>query len=1037
MKAQILKIAGVKTDKEFYKLFPSEEAFMKIHGKEFKKAQMGAAVNSGSSGFKPISYQDQFDDVDKMMTGSTEAERQEIALKQQQATASQGGGGGGGFDISGLMKLAGGAMGGGEGMDMHGVTDDSLSTSMAVAARYGRNIPRAQGGIMQGPNNAPSKDYYQNNNPYFATNPGATGLNNPAIATPQPQDNTFSKIGGALGKYAGPVGDIVSGIGELKKEKEARKGAEQARDVSAISLKAAESVDVDARRQQSENMAKQRNAMMQPTTGEELFPVNGVGTNVLAKNGRRLKGGGEIQNTFAPNDIYTDSGYEPLDDSNIKQYYHGGRLHRMQDGGGTPWGMISDKATGFGQELMGGQNGGGKIGKAAGSTIGNIILPGVGGAIGGFVGGIAGNALDTNVKRMKKAQEATQRNMQGMANANMAKGIQAQNQSYMEDGGWVSHDWQPQVIASFGGLDEQEVYDYAHEGMDSLRAGGHLREYTPPSDRAMETAAFGGQLSLDGPGEIEVMGYNPITAATGASGEIAISRGPSHDTQDKGGDDDKTIADYAGNRVNIEGGETVVEKKDGGSVDGSSALNILGDMKIGSQGKVITSDINKQTVSKILKGRDIKDFKFKHVGNNIAKMTKKLNQAEDTYIKLTESDDPLKLSTAKAMEAGVTMQYKDLDKFQTSLIDLQNSYHDTAKEYGYDDTPKFLEDIKKNKVKQQAATGGKFTKAQMGWYSNNPVAGSPEYGQNSKDWDLEDLSEVVIQRKKKSKYPQGIIEPDDEVDNYVRKIDSDVTSTKETSTKSGKKSDWWEKASLFANAALPYFRPSDAEDLDASQLYPEMFAMATNQVTPVQAQTFQPDLATPYDVSFQDQLNNNQADYRAAQRMMGYNPAAQANLNAQKYQANQSVLANQFRANQEMKDKVYGENRNMLNQTKLQNLGIFDRQYERQAGALANTKATTQAVLNSRSDKYAKNKLENRTLQTYENMYNYRFGDNFRAQNMNPLAQFDTQYKGASAEELEAMTALKKAQDKKEAAAAKKDKAVSRNGSIVKSYKNI
>ena len=242
------------------------------------------------------------------------------------------------------------------------------------------------------------------------------------------------------------------------------------------------------------------------------------------------------------------------------------------------------------------------------------------------------------------------------------------------------------------------------------------------------------------------------------------------------------------------------------------------------------------------------------------------------------------------------------------------------------------------------------------------------------------------------------------------------------------------------NSILPNFRPSDAEGLDTAQLYPEMFAMANNQVSPVQAQTFQPDLGIPYDISYQDQLNANQADYRAAQRTMGYNPAAQANLNAQKYQANQSVLANQFRANQEMKDKVYGENRNILNQAKLTNLGIFDKQYERQTEALANTKATTQAALNSISDKYAKNKLENRELKTYENMYNYRFGKSGRAQNMNPFAEFDTEYKGASAEELDAISAYKKAKEKREAAAAKKDAKETdkkRNGSIVKSYKNI
>jgi hypothetical protein len=44
MKDQILKIAKVKSEKEFYKKYPTEEAFMKAHGKAFKKAAMGAKM---------------------------------------------------------------------------------------------------------------------------------------------------------------------------------------------------------------------------------------------------------------------------------------------------------------------------------------------------------------------------------------------------------------------------------------------------------------------------------------------------------------------------------------------------------------------------------------------------------------------------------------------------------------------------------------------------------------------------------------------------------------------------------------------------------------------------------------------------------------------------------------------------------------------------------------------------------------------------------------------------------------------------------
>jgi hypothetical protein len=232
------------------------------------------------------------------------------------------------------------------------------------------------------------------------------------------------------------------------------------------------------------------------------------------------------------------------------------------------------------------------------------------------------------------------------------------------------------------------------------------------------------------------------------------------------------------------------------------------------------------------------------------------------------------------------------------------------------------------------------------------------------------------------------------------------------------------------NQLLPYLRPSDAEPLDPNQLAGEMYALSTNQLEPVRAQTYQPELATPYDISLQDQLNANQNDFRATQRMVGYNPAALSMLNAQKYSANQQVLGEQFRMNQAMKDSVYGENRQALNQARLQNLGIYDQQYGRQQQALSNTKATTQAALNSISSKYAQNQLENKTLQTQENMYNYRFGPGMRAMNMNPLQQFNTDMVASlSTDELEKLVKERKAQEKE------KDTSV-RNGAILKAFRS-
>ena len=267
-----------------------------------------------------------------------------------------------------------------------------------------------------------------------------------------------------------------------------------------------------------------------------------------------------------------------------------------------------------------------------------------------------------------------------------------------------------------------------------------------------------------------------------------------------------------------------------------------------------------------------------------------------------------------------------------------------------------------------------------------------------------------------------------------------------------------------ANQILPYIRPTDQEGLDPQQLLGEMYALSNNQLEPVQAQTYQPDLGTPYDISLQDQLNANQADFNAMQRMVGYNPAALSQLAAQKYAANEKVLGDQLRMNQGERQRVYEGNRALLNDAKLKNLAIYDQQYGRQAQAKSNTKAITQAALNSISDKYAKNKLENRELGIYENLYNYRYDPSGRAINMNPLYQpnmptvygkqsnpnmvpiYDaegnqTGWKPALAtQSTVADNSVTTTDTTTEALKSKYGKAIkkyAKNGSIVKSYKNL
>ena len=139
--------------------------------------------------------------------------------------------------------------------------------------------------------------------------------------------NSGSGFSNQVAKYAPMVGDLMQGYQSLKAGRKAKKEAQKWAAVTDVQARAAESEDIDKYRMFSENKAKKRNAMMPVNTGEEFFPVQGVGTNVLAKNGA------EIANTFAPGTIYDDAGYEPLDDSNqVKQFDYGGKLPKAFQG---------------------------------------------------------------------------------------------------------------------------------------------------------------------------------------------------------------------------------------------------------------------------------------------------------------------------------------------------------------------------------------------------------------------------------------------------------------------------------------------------------------------------------------------------------------------------------------------------------------------------------------------------------------------------------------------------------------------------------
>jgi Sec-independent protein translocase protein TatA len=914
MKKQILKIAGVKSEKEFYKKYPTEEAFMKEHGKAFKKAER----------------------VEKLQNGPT----------------------------TGLLSIPNPA-----------------------------DLTQADQDINQ--------QFYEDNLP--------------TDVEELKQNLDYNKLQAGV-QASSTIGQNIQKISKAIQEK---KQAKVMRQISPIIAKAASTrpEQIERRYVRPEDIVN---------TGEEFFPIYGVGTNVLARNGASV-GGGEIMNTFAPNTLYDNLGYEPLNESErMKQFYHGGKMHTAGAGDVLP-----------------------------------LVQEGVN-TLGDLTAGII--SLGTN--RLNKQSEKY------LGEAAFQSGIQGlqkgQYQSYMQDGGttspyeWVSHTWQPQVITTFG---EHKLKDLLTppKDADMLRAGGHLKEYTPPSAAAMSTERpdfqMGGELQTHWGGYAEPMSYNPYLPE---GGETVMFRGQSHNESDGKGNTGIGIT-YGDNPVEVERGEPAMKMKDGSG--GDSSLVVFGNLKIPD----------------LLGDPAAKGKNFKRYVADLSKQEKKQNNLMDksvTAIDEMEVQTPfdrLKFNSLQANVMGANLKLKDYAQKKMDASALQTAMNDTIEEFGLKTTDKgnIMAKLGANIMKAQTGTKTlskleamenvpKQTKTgkYYGGVTDQMVAqmkiNNPWY-----DWqnfdptnpaDIEDFQKsfnakaqeqgVASRLKVDKKLGQQMVSAKGLYTESPIKTETlptiTITGNKSTPAEKEKEKEVVQPVGskkfpwmTVFNEALPFLRPTDVEQLDANQLAGEMYALSTNQLEPVKAQTFQPQLSVPYDISLQDILNENEATFRNQQRLFGYNPSLQSQLSGQKYAANQKVLGEQFRLNQGLKNQIYKENRDLLNQSQLQNLGILDQQYERQEMAKSKTKATTQAALNSIAAKYAQNKLENRTLQTYENLFNYRFDPRFRAINMNPLVDFDAMIANASPAQLAEYRKMLEAKAKKS-----EEKSV-KNGYIVRSLKNL
>jgi len=993
MKAQILKIAGVKSEKEFYKKYPSEEAFMKVHGKAFKKAQTSNAVEKAQAGITQAGAD---------LNGNGIADYLEPTAPNQLPQSAQ-------------------------------------SPQVPQGPQNQTNV-RRQIQPMSLPQPAGPKQLVQS----------AAQTVNQFQAQNQPEEQGGGALGGFMEALPG-IGAVFGAFSAFDAEKEAVKKARQDKAVSDIQSKAAGSRPEPIQRK----YVRPEDAL---TSGNQVFPTMGLGTNVLKRNGGFVKyeGGGEIQNTYAPGTLYDDLGYEPLNDpSMVKAYRHGGHVPQAQSG-------FSNFMSSGGGDLANravGNAFAGNAGAGIGSAVGDLIpVPGAG-AVLGLVGGL----IDQNPREIKRLENETRRNQERVMLNQTLPAIQAGYASHMKDGGWVSHDWQPQVIASFGEHSMKKLLA-PDKTMDTLRSGGHISgRYTQPSSRALETMALGGEVKTTWGGHAETISQNPYMPGTG---ETINFYGQSHDDSDgngntgigvkygQGGHDSYTdYAEYGTEQpdadVEVERGEPSFEMMD--PETGEKNLTVLGNLKFDKKIAAQTGDDDIISLADKYNGK-----KFKNIGLDLSKQenkyTKLIEKSTDALdgLDVKNSFDRLTLASNQAnIKAGQMGLQKIADQKMT-LAHFQNAINDASEENFLvaDDLAKGKGTYDKKAGKEAFAKwGNSIKKAQVGVTQPAAPATAPTYvskhgidpwlGNFSKNdpygkaaassftaeqWDdiadrlgfkgkgNEEFQKFLLDNPDSKKmidarhlslygrpafidpkhhgagwasnkllYGEGMDVPVDPETGLPVEDDENATYQPIEYKQN--------KIIPFANQLLGFLRPSDAMGLDPQQLAGEMYALTNNLVDPVKVQTYQPELSSPYDISLQDQMNEITAQTRAAQRMSQGNPEAQAIIAANAYDAINKVKGEEFRANQAMKDKVYGENRNALNAAKLQNLNAYDQQYVRQSQAASNTKEVTQAALSSISDKYLKNKLENRKLQTYENLYNYRYDAQGRLINMNGIYQ--------------------------------------------------
>lgn len=606
----------------------------------------------------------------------------------------------------------------------------------------------------------------------------------------------------------------------------------------------------------------------------------------------------------------------------------------------------------------------------------------------------------------------------------------------------------------------------------AMNTGGRLsatnmmfdRDYTPSAQDGTQMA-LGGDLHIYDGGYAEPLSQNPYLPD---GGKTVMFRGKSHA---EGGID----ITYGQNPVEVERGEPAVKLQDGGNQD---SMVVFGNMKIS---KMAADHIGNSDAI----GKKYKNF-VADLSKKENKQNNTINRASKLAINSDENSpfDQLSLNSAQASIMGANMHLKNIAEQKQKAASIQNAILDTANQLGVKSDALAEGRIEKETDARMGAQDGTNLPSQFaGTIARAKARKEAQLNKNKstntrqqKVYDTVPVKEFTLQNLPFgftpgiSAFPegwdenQGIPSPAQRATAFLKdpnkvnvKVpyevgyqESDKTKPATTEAKlaaaaQDKTSDKWtgmDYLKMGLSQVAPFLRPTNQRGLDPTQTYPEMLALATNQLQPIKAQTFQPMLDTPYDISLQDQINVIDSQSRAAIRAMANDPSAQAAIMANAIDAKNRVLGEQFRMNQANKAQVYAKNRDLMNQAQLQNLQILDTQFVRQSQAASNTRAQAIEAAKSIAAKTLQNQLENRQLGVMENLYNYRFTPSGVAYNVNEPQFFNIPTAGSLSNRTkvpvfgEGMEPLYN--DAGQVVDLKKaPKNTARNGSIVKALKKI